>query len=1005
MPSRLSCRSHAPLSAVLLRPALPGPVLRILVLCAFALCGLLLIGCGQQGELTRLRRLSADNWRPAQGPGAEQAALSFSVPEGERGCIACHSFTALHTAPNKAEFIAALEPYQRDAAEAAQLEASLSDPASASAQADQAAQAGQSHPGSWLLWHPPEKFGCTACHSGDGAGASLGASGHAAALAVELQLALAGDSDAAVASSPERLERHILRRDEAYARCGSCHSGSYVAGAEQLSQGRRLIRELGCSSCHETSAQLQSILPPGRSKRGPSLARVGEKLSLASLEVWPNQVHELVPSSRHIGMPQYSLSPAESRAIAVFLKGEQHSFGEGPDPLAGAAKGPGPPPRLQEADPQRGLTLLREARCANCHELPLAALPEDDPLRLLPSAGVGPSLVRIGEHVPSEWVELFLANPAAHYPGTRMPQFRLDAGQRRDIAAWLTLASGGPAPQTMTRELPQWYAELDSAGRGKLAADGQRLFAEKGCSGCHDAAVAVSSKAIGPSLLNIGAKPYTALPPAAFEDLRQGRMLSLVDYFSAALSDPLRYGASGAGQGRMPHFRLDDAQRWAIALALAAERPPAAPGAESSAGSSSAASMMPAHQSSAQLFALPLDSPYWPWPIAAQRSSGSAAAGSAQTAWLSSAELSFQPADCGACHRQHYAQWSTSRHARAMSPGITGQLVDWLEEKPAEFYDCMRCHARLSEQLLLRLRASTTADSTSAVQWEHNPDFVAELQASAHGCANCHLRGEVRLGPEKGRAAYLWDSKAISRHPLQREDWLSDSRFCAECHQFPDSQKLPDGGPPLENTYEEWRAWAATQQKPKSCQDCHMPGGEHSFKGIHDALFVRANAQVSSQVRFSGRRAIAELTLRNSNNGHHLPTYVTPRIWLQCFAVDSSGARIDSSFKSAMVGRDARSRRDAAGKLEWYDHADTRIPADEDFTFSYAMELPDNAAALQLEIFVEPDHFYYHAYGDWLKQDWRSPAGKALLELARKETEPFTSGYYLYQACAPVAER
>lgn len=148
LPSRPSCSSHAPLSAVLLRLPLPGPVLRILVLCSFALCGLLLSACGQQGELTRLRRLSADNWRPAQEPGAEQAALSFSVPEGERGCIACHSFTALHTAPGKAEFIAALEPYQRDAAEAAQLEASLSEPAGAPAQPD---QAGQSHPGSWLL--------------------------------------------------------------------------------------------------------------------------------------------------------------------------------------------------------------------------------------------------------------------------------------------------------------------------------------------------------------------------------------------------------------------------------------------------------------------------------------------------------------------------------------------------------------------------------------------------------------------------------------------------------------------------------------------------------------------------------------------------------------------------------------------------------------------------------------------------------------------------------------
>ncbi len=802
-----------------------------------------------------------------------------------------------------------------------------------------------------------------------------------------------------MAVAPERLQGMILSGAQTYARCGSCHPGSYVPGAAQLSRGRQLIRELGCSACHQLSPQLQATLPPGRASRGPSLARAGEKLSLRSLEDWPTTVHARAPEGEWHGMPQFTLKREEARALALFLKGRSSSYGEAPDPALGTPRGPGPPPVMQADDPLRGLSLVRQARCINCHALPLHDLSAADELRTMPSANIGPSLERVGSYLASEWIEQYLADPQGHYPGTRMPDYRLSDRDCSDIAAWLVIASAGVSPRTLSEPLPQWYTQLDKRGRAELRRQGSELFSSKGCAACHEAQSPLAQKQVGPSLIGIGSKNLLSLPPAALEDFEAGRLLGLQDYFAALLAEPLRYGASGTGTGRMPLFKLDVDERRAIALALAAELDPLPPPALQR-DLSAAMSMLPAHQSSGELFADPLKSAYWPWPVGAQGAGGSDHSGGGfhTPAWLSAAELRLAPEDCASCHRQQYSQWQTSRHARAMSPGITGQLVEWIEEKPRDAYDCLRCHSRLSEQLLLR---PVSVDG-SLEHWEHNPHFQPGLQASAHGCANCHLRGQTRLGTLQGHAAYLWDSETVSRHPLQREDWLRDSRLCAVCHQFPVRDRLSSGGPPLENTYEEWRAWAAGQAKPQSCQDCHMPGGDHSFKGIHDSAFVRRSATVRSNVKVSAGRARAELTLINTNNGHHLPTYVTPRIWLQAFFVDREGQRIDSTFRSVQVGRDARSRRDAAGRIEWYDHTDTRIPAGGEFSFSYNESLPAGAAALQLEIFVEPDHFYYNAYGDWLTQEGRSAAGKALLQLAREETEPFKSGYYLYQSAAPL---
>ena len=83
---------------------------------------------------------------------------------------------------------------------------------------------------------------------------------------------------------------------------------------------------------------------------------------------------------------------------------------------------------------------------------------------------IGPSLKEVRLKMRKEWIPVWLENPHAYRPSTKMPAFRLDEGQRRAIAAfvWQTGAEG----------------ELPGQPRGN-AVRGKELFETRGCMGCH----------------------------------------------------------------------------------------------------------------------------------------------------------------------------------------------------------------------------------------------------------------------------------------------------------------------------------------------------------------------------------------------------------------------------------------------------------------------------------------------------------------------------------------
>ena len=102
------------------------------------------------------------------------------------------------------------------------------------------------------------------------------------------------------------------------------------------------------------------------------------------------------------------------------------------------------------------------------HELERLEVRSED--LLIEQKKIGPSLKEVRFKIRKEWIPVWLEDPHAYRPTTKMPAFRLDEGQRRAIAAFV------------------WQAgvegELSSQPRGN-AVRGKELFETRGCMGCH----------------------------------------------------------------------------------------------------------------------------------------------------------------------------------------------------------------------------------------------------------------------------------------------------------------------------------------------------------------------------------------------------------------------------------------------------------------------------------------------------------------------------------------
>ena len=332
---------------------------------------------------------------------------------------------------------------------------------------------------------------------------------------------------------------------------------------------------------------------------------------------------------------------------------------------------------------------------------------------------------------------------------------------------------------------------------------------------------------------------------------------------------------------------------------------------------------------------------------------------------FSEQEAALDPDACAGCHALQFDDWRVSLHAKAMGPGVLGQLLDMAPDAPDEHQACIRCHAPLAEQ----------AESLSAAIAQRSAG-VAPLPLHERGltCAGCHVRQHERYGPPRrdGTAPKAGDP-ALPHGGWRASAAFEDSRFCAACHQF-EPGDFALNGKLLENTYEEWKA-SRHSREGRSCQSCHMPDRRHLWRGVHDKQMMAGavSVAVTAPVR-TGDAIQAGLAIRNTGTGHRFPTYVTPRVVAEIYQAGANGSLLPGTLRQHVIARLVE--LDLSREI-----GDTRLAPDEEVVLEYRMRPDPRAAWLVYRLRVEPDAFYTEFFKSLLAGG-QAVRGKAMIHEA-----------------------
>jgi hypothetical protein len=256
---------------------------------------------------------------------------------------------------------------------------------------------------------------------------------------------------------------------------------------------------------------------------------------------------------------------------------------------------------------------------------------------------------------------------------------------------------------------------------------------------------------------------------------------------------------------------------------------------------------------------------------------------------------------CGTCHSWQYTEWLGSRHARAADNGQVRHERDRMRRAAPEAPDdCVACH-----QPALAATQGAVPYAPRGVLAGNHCDFCHKIR-HVEDVGKPGVLGSLALArPDPARRERPGDLHVVfgpaadvtfaymgaSWNPLFASSWL-----CAGCHQ---GGGLP--GRAKVDTFEEWRAWAADREDERfrSCQDCHMPGGTtvredggrvdqiawdalhrapqavhaHSFPGT-GASFARDALRVEVEKRLDPATGTweVEVAVTNVGAGHRVPT-------------------------------------------------------------------------------------------------------------------------------------
>jgi mono/diheme cytochrome c family protein len=309
----------------------------------------------------------------------------------------------------------------------------------------------RTHPGRWLETHRPDRYGCTACHGGQGEATTHRGAAHQP-----------------IPHWPEPMASRELME----ARCGTCHRERRPPGTDWLGRGRALMADRNCAACHEVPGHDVAEV------RSPRLDGLPLKVSPAWVRAWLKKPTSYLPKSR---MGNFRLSDRDIEALAAFLLQPRGS--PALDPVD-----------FSKADAEKGGEIFRRSRCVTCHAVDGRG------------GTLAPELTHVGAKASPEWLYSWIRDPHRFQPKTLMPRFRFTDEEVLHLAAYLSSELG---------EAPGDFTASDAPPSPALAEEGRSIFEKRGCYSCHELEGFPALARIGPKLAGIGDRVLEPAPLVA----------------------------------------------------------------------------------------------------------------------------------------------------------------------------------------------------------------------------------------------------------------------------------------------------------------------------------------------------------------------------------------------------------------------------------------------------------------------------------------------------------